>query len=331
MEKHIINYKGQTFETKFSTEITDEEFNFLKQEYYKKPDKEEVLQQLYSVLNKGGKKLDLITGYYFKHIMSKVRLYFSKWSIEDVFNCKELVAFFKHKSQTNDKVFPKDKPLITNIETAIRLGGKGCASKPTNFPISAVDDILQEFNINNNYYDFSCGWGVRLLGSVRNGLNYFGTDPNYELTEQLNNMAQDLALVGNTKNIDIRTQGSEVFVPEWENKMGVAFSSPPYFNLEDYKIGNQSWKQGTNYEDWKEKYLKPTLENIKKYLVNGGACLVNINNFNGLNLVEDTIEIGKSLGFRFAGFRALKNIQRCKSSGGFNDNSEKIIVFIKEN
>src|SRR5574344_1757790 len=111
---------------------------------------------------------------------------------------------------------------------------------------------------------------------------------------------------------------------DWENKMGLAFSSPPYFYLEDYKIGNQSYKKGMRYCDWKENYLKPTFENIFYYLIQDGYFILNINNFKNYDLVNDSIEIAKSLGFSLVGEHKLKNIKRCKSTGGLNDNSERI-------
>ena len=53
------------------------------------------------------------------------------------------------------------------------------------------------------------------------------------------------------------------------------------------------------------------------------------NNFDKFHLVEDSIEIAQSLGFHLIGEHTLFNIKRVKSSGGFNDNSERILVFNK--
>ena len=43
-----------------------------------------------------------------------------------------------------------------------------------------------------------------------------------------------------------------------------------YYNLEDYQIGEQSYKEGLSYENWKLNYLQPTFQNIYKYLIPGG-------------------------------------------------------------
>lgn len=325
----IIEYNGETLETKHYKEMTQEKFEQLKKEYYERP-QFDIVKNQFIAISKGGVKNNEISKYYVKDLMAKTKIYYNKWSIEDVFNCKDLLCRFYAQIDTNDKVFPKDKRDIDNIETAIRLGGKGVASKPANFPIKTIDEILEYYNVNNNWYDFSCGWGDRLLGALKHKVNYFGTDPNYLLTERLKQLASDYKSTLNQETmVDIKTQGSEIYIPEWENKIGLAFSSPPYFYLEDYKIGNQSWKLGTSYQEWKDNYLEPTFKNIYKYLIDSGYFIININNFKEFKLVEDTIDIAKKVGFNIIGEHKLNNIKRCKSSGGFNDNSEKILVFMK--
>ena len=330
-----IEYKGKILETTLYKEMTEEEYEDIVNEYYTKPNFEEVKKQ-FVALSKGGVKNNHITNYYVKDLMAKTLIYFNKWSIEEVFEHKPLVEFFMGKANNNKKVFPDTMTNCQKIETAFRLCGKGVASKPANFPIKTVDEILENYNINNNYYDFSCGWGARLTSALKNKVNYYGTDPNYLLTEKLEQLGKDYKeTLKQDTIVDIRTQGSEIFVPEWENKIGVAFSSPPYFYLEDYKIGNQSYKEGTSYEEWKENYLKPTFRNIYYYLIKEGYFILNINNFKEFNLVEDSIEIAKEIGFELIGEHKLKNIKRCygttsiDNKGGINDNSERILVFMK--
>ena len=108
--------------------------------------------------------------------------------------------------------------------------------------------------------------------------------------------------------------------------MGLAFSSPPYFNFEDYKYGNQSYKEGTSYEDWKENYLRPTFKNIYKYLIEDGYFLINIKNLKKYPLVEDSLKIAQECGFIFKEVVPMDdNIQR----PNINDYVEPILVFTK--
>lgn len=325
-----IHYKGQTVKTIHWKEMSTEQQQTLKQEYYRKPDFK-LVEREFKNLKSGKVKYTNIEKYYFRELMSKVVLHHSKWSIEDVFNNKELLESFYAKTFKNDKVYPQDQPLIKNIETSFRLGGKGIASKPTNFPIKTADEILELYNLNGNYYDPSCGWGVRLMSALRNDLNYFGTDPNYLLVDQLNKLARDYKQVNgdNGKVIDIRPTGSEHFHPDWVGKMGCVFTSPPYFNLEDYKIGAQSWSEGVTYDMWLQEYLTPTIENVKEYLIEGGYLIININNFGGFDLVNDVKRLAREKDLSYITTHTLKNIKRPNSKGGVNDNSEGIMVFQK--
>lgn len=325
-----ITYKGETLDTIHYREMSDSKFNELKKEYYQKPDFELVKKQ-FRQLSKGGTQNNIITNYYVKDLMAQTKIYYNKWSIADCFECKDLLCFFYDKIFSNDKVYPRSKSDIINIETAFRLGGKGIASKPANFPIKVVDYILEKYNTNNNYYDFSCGWGARLTSALKNKVNYYGTDPNYLLTERLKQLASDYKdTIGVDNAIDIRTQGSEIFNPDWENKMGLCFSSPPYFYLEDYKIGNQSYKPGMSYQEWLDNWLEPTMRNIYMYLIDYGYFILNINDFKEFHLVSDSMKIAYKCGFKLIKIEKLNNIKRCKSSGGVTDNSENILVFIKD-
>lgn len=332
METRKIEHLGETLETIFYKEISQEEYENIVNEMYKKPSIDLVKQQMYGIYAFNQTTNNYITDYYFKDLMYDTKVWYNKWSISEMLQSKDLVSFFISKVESNDKVFPKDKPLIDNFKTALRLGGKGVASQVPNFPLDIADMIIRAYNTNGNYYDFSCGWGVRLTSAMKNCVNYYGTDPNYLLVERLNNYAETFKKYTHSRSqVKIYCQGSETFISELENKIGLAFSSPPYFYLEDYKHGNQSWKQGMSYEMWLETYMKPTIQNIYKYLIDNGYFCMNINNFDKFALVEDTKVIAEKIGFKLYDCIKLDNIKRCKSTGDFTDNGERIMVFVKPN
>lgn len=327
----LIEYKGQTIETKHYSPLTDEECEQLRKDYYQHPTMEALRKNIRDI-HLGKVNVSKITNYYFKDLMAKVKLHHSKWSIEELFECNDLIRYVHGKTLENKKVFPDTYTEIQKIERAISLSGKGSASKPTNFPMKAIDNILEKYNVNNVYYDFSCGWGVRLLSSLKHGIKYLGTDPNYLLVERLEDMKILYEEVNKVKiPSDIRAQGSEIFIPEWENTVGVAFSSPPYFGLEDYKIGEgQSYKEGTTYEEWKENYYIKTIQNIHKYLVENGYLLINISDYKRYPLVQDTIDICESNGFVLIGKANLQNIKRVKCTKELQEGKEDILIFEKE-
>lgn len=336
---YAINYLGKIYNTTIHKDLTDEEYKQIVKEYYTKPDFNLVKKQLISISD-GGTKVNHITNYYVKDLMAKVKIHYNNWTIEEALMYKPLIEFFAGKTADNKKVFPEKNSLCKNIETAFRLCGFKTASKPSNFPMKAIDNLLDLYNINGKYFDFSCGWGVRMLSSMKHGIEYYGTDPNYVLCDRLKEMSTDYRDITNSNvQTHIYAHGSEIFIPELENSIGFAFSSPPYFNLEDYKIGNQSWSEGVTYDIWKENYLNKTIQNIYKYLIDDGIFAININNFNKYNshdLVGDTYNLAIANGFELIDVLPMQNITRCSghkqwSKGDicWHDNDEKIMVFSK--
>lgn len=341
MDKYIIDYLDKQYTTTIKKELTDEEYNQVVEEYYTLPSIDDVINQIKKFHFNNGTKINYITNYYMKDLMAKTKIHYNNWTIEEALQYKPIIEFFAGKADKNKKVFPDTMPLEKKIETAFRLCGFKVASKPSNFPVKVADKIIKQYNINNLIYDFSCGWGVRLLCSLRNGLDYYGTDPNYILDERLESLGTLYKQTCSINNeIKIYRHGSEKYIEELNNKIGLAFSSPPYYNLEDYKIGNQSYCEGVTYEQWKNNYLIPTINNIYEYLISEGIFAININNFkkyNNYDLIQDTIDISKSTGFKLIDTVPLKNINRCHghkewNSGdcGWYDNDENIFIFSKQ-
>lgn len=325
-----IEFKGKVIETeKDFSWVPDELCDELRREFYKKPPIDKVKKNLKNIF-KGGVKVTDITNYFFKDLIAKVVFYDRRWSIEEVFENNDILKLCYCFTQGNTKFFPTTNPPIKNLETAFRVGCARATRKASNFPMKTIDSILQQYNINDVYYDYSCGWGVRMLSAMKNKIKYLGTDPNYILVDRLKELHSMYDNENNTvTEIDIRSHGSEIFVPEWEGKVGVIFSSPPYFGLEDYKIGNQSYQEGMSYEDWLEGYLRPTIRNSIRYLCEEGHFLINIKDYNKFPLVSDTIRICKEEGLELITSHTLNNITRHNSLGEKVDNNEDILVFKK--
>jgi hypothetical protein len=121
-----------------------------------------------------------------------------------------------------------------------------------------------------------------------------------------------------TSSIDIRCQGSQDFVPEWEGKMGLCFSSPPYFSLEDYQIGEgQSFKPGMTYQEWRDGFIPQTVENCWRYLTKGGHFIFNVKSFRdyGTNEIypieHDFLYESLKIGFKHVCIENMENKKRC--------------------
>lgn len=341
-----ITLNGITQNSSLEKHITDEEFNSIASEYYARPDISEVHRQMKSIHN-GGVRMNLVYDYYIKEVMSKAIGTRASWSIWDGIHNRQIMEYFAAKVDKNKKVFPDSCSLARKIETAFRLCGIRYCVKLPNFPLKTARDIISRYNVNGNYYDYSCGWAARMLGALSSSVNYFGTDPNNELVDRLNEVADEYRRINCTSTtVDIRCQGSQRFIPEWENRMGMAFSSPPYYSLEDYQIGEeQSYRKGMTYREWADSYITPTVSNISRYLIPGGHFLFNVKSFRDYTTNEiyplERDFIGASLrnGFEYVEKFPLINRKRChgnaneyKASGGnmmMSDSSENIYVFRK--
>lgn len=329
-DKYTIHFNGKTFETKYYQELSQEQYETLREEHYRKPSFESVCKQFIDVKN-GKCNTGLITKYYLQDLREKTRKKKSKFSVEEVFSSRELVGFLVGKSLSNPKVY-NSPYLIKNIETVCRIGGSGCVwASASNFPMETVDMIVSKYNRNGIVYDFSCGWGNRMLGCLRNGVKYVGTDPNYELVDRLNQMRHDFdETTSANSDVDIRPIGSEELIPEWGGQIGLAFSSPPYYDEEDYVIGKQSYSPGKTYEEWLDTYMLPSLRNIYTYLIKDGVFCINVKNCGKYQLEQDTIKIADLCGFELFATEKLKNHQRPHAQLGLVDNSEKIYCFKKK-
>ena len=154
-----------------------------------------------------------------------------------------------------------------------------------------------------NVYDYSAGYGGRLLGIATSKMryNYTGIDPNTETLEYLhylNDLIYDT--VGNrgqvVKNV------SEEYKPS--EKVDLAFSSPPYFNLEKYcDEPTQCMNRYTTLDEWFDGYVAPTMQNIMGSLEDDGIFATNIADYKiGSNkefkVVDRWIATAEKLGFR---------------------------------
>lgn len=155
-----------------------------------------------------------------------------------------------------------------------------------------VYNIFNKFPETKNYYDFSCGWGERLLCSLGRHINYYGTDPNTDLCHNLNKMTDDYRKFTNDDKTvtDIRNTGSEIYHKDWENKMDLCFSSPPYFNLETYEPDNEKQSiYNRSFDEWINEYMKPTMTNCHRYLKDNGHLVINISNTRALPDIEEPV------------------------------------------
>ena len=242
----------------------------------------------------------------------------------------EVNDFFVRTFELEQRIFP------AGIQ-AFRLG---LGQPAVNFPPLTARYLYERYtdhiNIDEledkqlNIYDPSSGWGGRILGAMssKKQIHYVGTDPNTDnfidevgisRYEYVANFYNNEVLGGNDfwdtehKNTFHYFQmGSEHIgdhpdFQQYKGKLDMVFTSPPYFDREQYSEDEeQSYKSYPQYDDWRDNFLKPTLTNAYESLRNDRYLLWNIADIKiGTNkfhpLEQDSIDILLSLGADYQG------------------------------
>lgn len=290
------------------------DWELLRQQVYRKYPIEELQEQLIqfrdnnldlSVLNDSGKSTSKISIHFFREEQYKAKNARATYAPAEVLASDELleIAFDKIDSKPDyynaDSDYKNFVSFITNEASF--------TSKVAIFSANLARKIYEKYcpNFYANVHDSSCGWGNRCLGAIASKYqyNYYGTDPNSGLHQHYNDQADFVRDTLRTDNItDFRCQGSEIFVPEWEGKMDISFTSPPYFNTEKYSSElTQSAAKCANYYSWRDDFMRPTIKNVYRYLKPGAYYLLNLKNltpaFGSFPALNDWAIVAQQEGF----------------------------------
>lgn len=154
----------------------------------------------------------------------------------------------------------------------------------TEFKASIMCAMIDLFNA-KRVIDFSAGRGARLIGCIAKNIPYTGIDPDSNLTTGYKEII-DMLGGGNTTKYRIikgRAQDKKIY-KDINEKYDLCFTSPPYFDLEDYsKENTQSIVEFNTVDKWLNGFLIPSVMNIISVMENGGNIVININD-PGLNV-----------------------------------------------
>ena len=173
-------------------------------------------------------------------------------------------------------------------------------------------------------WDMSCGWGGRLLASVKADINYIGTDPNTQTQKGLKDMISTFGK--QARSYELHTLGSEEYRPD-KNSLDFAFTSPPYFDTEKYSETEttQSYLKYSNINTWKEEFLRKTIDNVYYGLKKNHFMALNVADVKSYETFEkDTKTIAEQVGFKLVDTFDLR-----LSSQQAEFKSEPIFIFKK--
>lgn len=282
-----------------------------------------------NVISLGNNKGQAINRFIFTNMMNAEVKKVARNSLRDRFyndtKLKRAIRLCFELRQRNRLIYPID------IRNALDLVTGG---NITNFKAQNARTIAEYLcpKLWGNIYDYSAGYGGRLLGISISKLNYnyIGIDPNTETFEYLGYLS---SLLGNRATVIQAT--SQDYEPE---NIDLAFSSPPYFNLEKYSNEpTQCMVQFKTLDEWFEGYVVPTIRNIYKGLNNDGIFAANIadyyaeyksNRKTEFKIVDPWIEISEKLGFEHCKTIKMK-INARPGSGNAKEKFEGVYVFTK--
>jgi len=245
-------------------------------------------------------------------------------NVGNVPSTKELKNGSLKKYLYNIRWYDKDEGLFPKLLQSFRLG---LGQPAVNFPALTAKWIYENYTDHIeqdeplHIYDSSSGWGGRILGAMssRKDIHYIGTDPNpdtyipelgmsrYEYVAKFFNencvdnhsdtLKSFFEVESQANTYELFQDGSEKIsenpdFQKYKGKLDLSFTSPPYFNREQYSQDeNQSFKAYGEYDDWRDNFLRPTLTTIYEYLKNDRYILWNIAD----------IKVGKSLYYPLEG------------------------------
>ena len=244
-----------------------------------------------------------------------------------------------HKLKRAIELSLRIKKSVTpsEVRTALELIGGNVA---TNFKAMNAKALYEKYCPSNGViYDFACGFGGRMLGALtsKNNYSYVGVEPCVETFNNLLSLGTYIEKTTNREDIfRINCIGSEDYKLPKES-VDFAFSSPPYFNLEQYsQEDTQCYNRYKDLEEWFEKYVRLTIRNIYHGLKKERYYAVNIADYKDgkdlVGLVDKWIEISKEEGFEFIEQIYMK-LQSRRGEGHRKENGthkkEGIFVFKK--
>lgn len=177
-------------------------------------------------------------------------------------------------------------------------------NKPcNNFRISVCLEVLRLFKP-RSWLDISAGWGDRLLSALlsKNVETYTACDPNDCLHPFYKEMIETFDPEGK-KKITMIQDGFETAVLPTNQKYDLAFSSPPFFDLEIYsKTAADSLVKYNTSQKWFNGFLMPAIYKAVEYLNPGGYLVLYMGESQNTQYIPEMIRLTNAIkGIRNAG------------------------------
>jgi SAM-dependent methyltransferase len=193
-------------------------------------------------------------------------------------------------------------------------------------------------------YDYYCkdgfrvldpcaGFGGRLMGASvsKRRICYTGIEPSSKTYHGLVEEKRFIASVRpEFRSNIVHGCAEEELLNFKDDHFDFAFTSPPYFDTEEYDYDStQSFVRYASYDAWLSGFLRPVLAEVYRIVKNEGFFVVNIGKYDNTPIAEDAIEMAEEIGFYLeeTKFIAFPKYNFTKGDGDFRN--EPVLVFKK--
>jgi len=274
--------------------------------------------------------------------------YSAKGDAKKSFSCREVyeddemfLAVLKNRmGWKTTKEDGSERPYVFAISDKMIVQGmrsSGLAYTVSTFKPAVAKFVFSTFAEKNSnlVFDFSAGWGARALGAGAAGKEYWAIDP---LTSgRVNLLMKDFHISGEVIHgcSEEENTYNKIVSNNLKNNFTLAFSSPPYFNLEHYSDSTeQSYVKHNTYEVWLKDYWQKTVCNLQKYVLKKGESklvLAMVDSVKKYDIAKDMNQICVDNGFvksKFVPFKTSKShLSGKKKTGEKEKTTEGVYVF----
>jgi len=126
------------------------------------------------------------------------------------------------------------------------------------------------------WFDPFSGHGKSPLYAKRHGIRYLGHDTNERAFREYLHVVNEVCAQEPGPDARVEQQDSTVFRPHLVGQFDLCYTSPPYFNFEEYGGNTAHFDGCRSYAEFHERVSRPVLKNVYQYLVPGGVLALQI-------------------------------------------------------
>ena len=201
----------------------------------------------------------------------------------------------------------------------------GAPVLPSDFPAEFAKEIYDTYAPNGRVLDPCHGWGGRLVGFLASkAIEYTGIDASPLTNEGVKKIVEDFLPYVEGKKVELYAMPFEDYEVR-QNYYDLVFTSPPYFDTEQYVGGEQSYMRYNNYDKWRDGFYTTLIRRSFEALKEDGHLILNVGE-QKYPLKKDAKEIASKVGFKFV--NQIDNIFTNKPMQD-KDRSDGYLIFRK--